>query len=105
MEKLDEKKVTFDELVKGWYMDDIAPTVYDILPRDLKLPVSKWYQIVKSFEVAVGIKECKWILIEVKIPILRRMFPSLIASDLVGVQPMSGPVGHVFHLNYKYKSK
>jgi hypothetical protein len=35
-------------------------------------------------------------------PILRRVFPNLIANSIVSVQPMSGPVGGVFTYEYKY---
>ena len=40
------------------------------------------------------------------IPINRRVFPSLLASQLVGVQPMSDPTGNVFSWHFiKSKSK
>lgn len=35
-------------------------------------------------------------------PILMRVFPNLIAHELVSVQPMSGPIGAVFHFEYKH---
>jgi len=35
-------------------------------------------------------------------PLLRRTFPQLLAHNLVGVQPMNGPVGLAFALRYKY---
>jgi len=41
---------------------------------------------------------------KVMIPLIRRTFPSLIASQLVGVQPMSGPVGLSFAMNHRYGS-
>lgn len=31
-----------------------------------------------------------------------RCFPELIASDLIGVHPLSGPTGIIFHMDYKY---
>ena len=34
-------------------------------------------------------------------PLTRRIFPNLIANDLVGVQPMSGPVGLAYALRFK----
>lgn len=37
-------------------------------------------------------------------PILRRVFPNLIANDIVSVQPMTAPVGAVFFFEYKYGS-
>jgi hypothetical protein len=35
-------------------------------------------------------------------PVLRRVFPNLIANEIVSVQPMSAPVGAVFYLDYIY---
>ena len=35
-------------------------------------------------------------------PLLRRVFPNLIANELVSVQPMTAPVGLVFFLDYIY---
>lgn len=37
-------------------------------------------------------------------PILRRVFPNLIANELVSVQPMTGPVGAVFYMDYVYST-
>lgn len=33
------------------------------------------------------------------VPLIRRTMPTLIASQLIGVQPMTGPSGQVFALN------
>ena len=35
-------------------------------------------------------------------PVLRRVFPNLIANELVSVQPMTAPVGAVFYFEYKH---
>jgi hypothetical protein len=35
---------------------------------------------------------------------IRRTFPELITNEIVGVQPMSGPVGLAFALRYKYEA-
>lgn len=35
-------------------------------------------------------------------PILRRVFPNLIANQIVSVQPMTAPVGGIFTYEYKY---
>lgn len=37
------------------------------------------------------------------IPMIRRIIPGTIGSEIVGVQPMSGPVGLVYTLRYKYE--
>jgi len=42
---------------------------------------------------------------KVLIPMIRRTFPELITNEIVGVQPMSGPVGLAFALRYKYDSQ
>jgi len=35
-------------------------------------------------------------------PVLMRVFPNLIAHELVSIQPMGGPVGAVFYMEYKH---
>lgn len=36
------------------------------------------------------------------LPLIRRIIPGTIATELVGVQPMSGPVGQVYSMRYTY---
>lgn len=36
------------------------------------------------------------------LPLIKRTYPSLIASKLVGVQPMTQPASLIFYLRYKY---
>ena len=36
---------------------------------------------------------------KVILPLIRRVMPNLIASQLVGVQPMTGPIGSIFGLS------
>jgi hypothetical protein len=38
----------------------------------------------------------------VVMPLLRRVFPDLMANELVGVQPMNGPIGYALALRAKY---
>lgn len=42
---------------------------------------------------------------KILIPMIRRTFPELISNEIVGVQPMSGPVGLAFALRYKYQDE
>jgi len=42
---------------------------------------------------------------KVLIPMVRRTFPELITNEIVGVQPMSGPVGLAFALRYRYEAQ
>jgi hypothetical protein len=39
---------------------------------------------------------------KILIPMIRRIIPGTIATEIVGVQPMTGPVGLVYSLRYKY---
>lgn len=39
---------------------------------------------------------------KIMIPMIRRIIPSSIGTELVGVQPMSGPVGLVYTLRYRW---
>ena len=41
---------------------------------------------------------------KILIPMIRRTFPELISNEIVGVQPMSGPVGLAFALRYRYET-
>jgi hypothetical protein len=41
---------------------------------------------------------------KILIPMIRRTFPELITNEIVGVQPMGGPVGLAFALRYKYQT-
>ena len=41
---------------------------------------------------------------KILIPMIRRTFPELVTNEIVGVQPMSGPVGLAFALRYYYES-
>jgi hypothetical protein len=42
---------------------------------------------------------------KILIPMIRRTFPELITNEIVGVQPMAGPVGLAFALRYKYSNQ
>lgn len=39
---------------------------------------------------------------KVILPIPRRVMPSVIAADIIGVQPMSGPAAQIFTLKHRY---
>jgi len=42
---------------------------------------------------------------KILIPMIRRTFPELVTNEIVGVQPMSGPVGLAFALRYRYENQ
>ena len=74
----------------------------------IKSLVDKWSGILDSdyyrkegryiMDPRIGIRP-------VKIKPLRRTFPQLVASELVNVQPMTGPIGTSFYMRYKYHEK
>ena len=35
--------------------------------------------------------------------IIRRLYPIMVANDIIGVQPMTGPVGQIHTLRTRYK--
>lgn len=37
-------------------------------------------------------------------PVVRKVYPSLLASSIVSVQPMTLPVGKIFMADYEYQS-
>ena len=39
---------------------------------------------------------------KIMLPIVRRVFPNLIANNIVSVQPLAAPSGVIFHLKYQY---
>ena len=41
-------------------------------------------------------------LSKVVLPIIRKVFPDIVAKDLVGVQPMDAPASQAFTLRTKY---
>ena len=38
----------------------------------------------------------------IMLPLIRKVVPSLIAQDIVGVQPMTGPTGSVFNVKHTW---
>src|SRR6056297_1403762 len=41
---------------------------------------------------------------KILLPIVRRVFPNLVANNLVSVQPLAGPTGVIFYLKYQFAS-
>jgi hypothetical protein len=42
---------------------------------------------------------------KIMIPMIQRISPEFLTKEIVGVQPMSGPVGLAFAMNYVYTEK
>jgi len=90
-----------------------------------KMLVEKWDQLIESPKAkVVGNKEAmaqllenqeKYVLEEAQnvagdvaqytpilVPAVRRIFPNLLANEIVGVQPLSMPTGYAYALRYSY---
>lgn len=57
----------------------------------------------EGFEPTIDAKVHQRTLNKVILPIIRRVMPTIIANDIIGVQPMTGPVGEIFSLKTKFK--
>lgn len=59
--------------------------------------ISLWMKMVReNNQMPTSIYE------PVTIPMVRRVFPNLMASDIVGVQPMNSYSGQVFNMTYRF---
>jgi len=65
-------------------------------------PGANGNQIPNSYSAGDTYATGDFRLPKILIPMIRRTFPELITNEIVGVQPMSGPVGLAFALRYKY---
>lgn len=41
---------------------------------------------------------------KIKLPLMKRVYPQLIANNIVSVQPLNGPSGLVYYLKNRYAS-
>jgi len=57
---------------------------------------------IKEFRAIIN--EYKTRRLTLIFPQAQQVFPSLIASEIVSVQPMSLPTGILFYLDYQYSS-
>lgn len=56
-----------------------------------------WFGSFPSFDEA-----CKPSFDKIIIPVIRRVMPSIIAQDIIGVSPMTGPTASIYSLRTKY---
>ncbi len=61
-----------------------------LLPLEKLVPV-----IVPKTPTIPPLPDMTWMM-----PVIRRVFPELLTSEIIGVQPMDGPSGQVFFMNY-----
>jgi hypothetical protein len=84
-----ERKKKWDYLTEG--LDDMRRLQCEVLLDNMQVALSE-----TSFAANVGP------FTTFAFPMIRRIFPKLIAQDLCSVQPMTQPTGKVFFLNFKY---
>lgn len=95
-----------EELFENW--TDTKEALLEGLNRNQRDIVSPLLENQKSYvmneNAATGSTQAHDIagFRKILIPMIRRVIPGTIASELVGVQPMSGPVGLVYTLRYRY---
>lgn len=68
-----------------------------VIKNKIKELSDYWFGSFPSYEEACGPEFAKVIL-----PIIRRVIPTIIAQDIIGVSPMTGPVADIFSLRVKY---
>ena len=114
MTKIDEKE--WDK-VKGSLLNGLPPDKVDVVEtmlentrREMMTAKKKrsWRQLLRPVTILkermkylVGVKQLNPFA-KVVLPIIRRVMPQTIAQEIVGVQPMSAPVGQVFTLKTRY---
>ncbi len=78
----------------------------DTILASLDPAVAAWYWVIGPERgretVRVGLPDPIFGFTKMIFPILRRIVPSLIANELVSVQPMSLPSGLLFYMDYRY---
>lgn len=86
--------------VKETLLDDLTPQKRQIVGQLLE----NQKQHILSEAAAAGAVAAHDVagFRKILIPMIRRIIPGTIATEIVGVQPMQGPVGLVYTMRYKY---
>lgn len=94
------------ELFENW--SDVKETLLDGLDTKKRSVVSTLMENQKNYMLnesaaggSVGAHDIAGFR-KMLIPMIRRIIPGTIATEIVGVQPMQGPVGLVYTMRYKY---
>jgi hypothetical protein len=102
LDKLQDKHIGIyqitnpDEFVYGSELISELETIFSIDEKRIKDLVKQW---------AGGNKLAfYWDYKKLFFPSVRSVVASLMANDLVAVQPMAGPVGRLMHLDYTYSA-
>jgi hypothetical protein len=106
----------------GWYSSPIRQGVYDYIKKDATEEFLEWSGCVlgtwefhqkgsmrmiqfsrQEDQVAYLLRWTEDVTFDHTIlNLIRRVMPSVIANDIIGVQPMTGPVGQLFAMRARY---
>jgi hypothetical protein len=95
-----------NEIFENW--SEVKETLLDGLSKQQKDIVGPLLENQKNYllteTAAAGAVQAHDIagFRKILIPMIRRIIPGTIATEIVGVQPMQGPVGLVYTLRYRY---
>lgn len=95
MELLTEK---FAELLESKKYPAIAMNEKVMMAQLLEAGAREEARLVNESSVSGDIAQFTPILI----PMIRRIYPGLIANDLLGLQPLSTPTGYIYSMGYRY---
>jgi hypothetical protein len=103
--KIKEKKM--ENLFEGKNWDTTRETLLDGLEgnkRDVMSSVLENTKTALTESATAGASQAGNIatLNKVILPIIRRVMPTVIANEIIGVQPMTGPVGQIHTLRVRY---
>jgi hypothetical protein len=95
-----------NEIFENW--DEVKGALVDGLPAKQQVIVAQLLENQKDqmiTETAVSGSTAAHSIAgfrKIMLPMIRRIIPGTIATELVGVQPMTGPVGLVYTLRHRY---
>jgi hypothetical protein len=95
MELLTEK---FAEILESSKMPQIAESEKSSMALILENQANEETRIMSESTVAADVAQ----FVPIFMPLARRVQPTLIANELVGVQPMTSPTGYLYTLAFKY---
>ena len=89
------------ELEKRWGKTGLLENIEDRYVRSATAVLLENQRLINEASTDTGdIAQFK----RISIPLVRRIYPQLIANKIVSVQPLLGPTGLVYYLRFRYSS-
>lgn len=82
-------------------MNDILANVKKSLEKEQAKKPTRY----EDFQPASDAVDITPPLNRVILPVIRRVMPSIIANEIISVQPMTGPAGQIHTLRVKYENE